>query len=56
MSEYNAYEIGRDLWRRGLGMSDTWAAVRCDADVDACIQGFLDQQQEEYHVNSGPNS
>ncbi len=51
MTEYNAYEIGRNLYRRGLGLSDTWAAVTCDDDVADCIQGYLDQHCEEQRVN-----
>jgi hypothetical protein len=56
MNNYNPYEIGRNLYRRGLGLSDTWGAVRCDDDVEACIQGYMDQHWEETRANQRSNS
>lgn len=40
MSEYNPFEIGRKLYRDGLGVSDIWGAVRHDSDLNECHRGY----------------
>lgn len=47
--QYGPYEIGRQLYRDGLGMSDIPTAVRTDADIPECYEGYsYEQNLAEY--------
>lgn len=34
------YQIGRNLYREGKGVSDIWSAVAEDTDMDECLRGY----------------
>lgn len=46
IKHYDPYEIGRQLYKDGYGVSDIWGAVKKDADVEICHQGFLSEMFE----------
>lgn len=47
IQEYNPYELGKRLFRQGLGVSDIWGAVLSDNDQEECYRGYLEQKWSE---------
>jgi hypothetical protein len=44
---YNPYEIGVDLYERGLGVSDIWGAVKQDSDINLAYRGYCDRAYQD---------
>ena len=43
---YNPYEIGKNLYKNGYGISDIWASVLNDNDMIECYKGYEEAHQE----------
>lgn len=44
--EYDPYEVGKQIWREGRGISDIWGAVQRDEDMFRAFEGYEDAKRE----------